>query len=211
MATYDALKDVIIRGDAEAVKVQTNKALEEGCEPRDILRNGLIGGMSVVGERFAAGDMFLPEVIMCADAMHKGLDIVKPLLAQLRQQALRRVVIGTVEGDIHDIGKRIVGFLLEGSGLEVIDLGVDVKVEKFAEAIREHNPDILGLSALLTTTMPNMEKTIEFLKSNGLRDQVRIIVGGAPVNEEFAKAIGADGYAPEAGSAVELVRRLLAG
>ncbi len=211
MATYDALQDAVMRGDAETVEAQTNKVLEEGSEPRDILINGLIGGMGVVSKRFRAGEMFLPEVLMSASAMHKGLDIVKPLRAESGQRAMARIAIGTVEGDIHDIGKRIVGFLLVGNGFEVIDLGVDVKAEAFAQAVEEHKPDILGLSALLTITMPNMVTTIDLLKEKGLRDGIKIMVGGAPVNEEFAKSIGADGYAPEAGSAVELVKKLLAG
>ena len=154
--------------------------------------------------------MFLPEVLMSASAMHKGLDIVRPLLAEAGQQAMTRIVIGTVEGDIHDIGKRIVGFLLEGNGFEVIDIGVDIDPEGFARAIAEHKPDILGLSALLTTTMLNMGKTIDLLKEKGLRDNIKIMVGGAPVDEEFADSIGADGYAAEAGSAVDLVKKLAA-
>jgi len=143
--------------------------------------------------------------------MHKGLGIVKPLLAKAGQKAMGRIVIGTVEGDIHDIGKRIVCFLLEGNGFEVIDLGVDVKPEAFAQAIGEHKPDILGMSALLTTTMVNMGKTIDLLKEKGLREKIRIMVGGVPINEQFAKSIGADGYAPEASSAVELAKKFLAG
>ncbi len=210
MVSYDALADGIMKGDVKVVESEVNKALNEGAEARDILVKGLIGGMSVVGERFKTGEMFLPEVLMSAHAMHQGLGIVKPLLAKAGQKAMGRVVIGTVEGDIHDIGKRIVGFLLEGNGYEVIDLGVDVKAEAFAQAIGEHKPDILGMSALLTTTMPNMKKTIDLLKDRGLREKIRIVVGGAPVNEEFAKSIGADGYAPEAGSAVELVKKAIA-
>ena len=211
MVSYDALADGIMKGDVKVVESEVNKALNEGAEARDILVKGLIGGMSVVGERFKTGEMFLPEVLASAHAMHKGLGIIKPLLAKAGQKAMGRVVIGTVEGDIHDIGKRIVGFLLEGNGFEVIDLGVDVKAEAFAQAIGEHNPDILGMSALLTTTMLNMGKTIDLLKEKGLREKVKIMVGGAPITEEFAKSIGADGYAPEAGSAVELVKKVIAG
>ena len=210
MVSYDALVEGIMKGDENVVESEVPKALSEGAEARDILVKGLIGGMSVVGERFKTGEMFLPEVLASAHAMHQGLGIVKPLLAKAGQKAMGRVVIGTVEGDIHDIGKRIVGFLLEGNGYEVIDLGVDVKAEAFAQAIGEHNPDILGMSALLTTTMLNMGKTIDLLKEKGLREKIKIMVGGAPVNEEFAKSIGADGYAPEAGSAVELVKKVIA-
>jgi 5-methyltetrahydrofolate--homocysteine methyltransferase len=209
MVSYDVLAEGIIAGDTSVVVSEVNKALNERAEVRDILVKGLIGGMSVVGERFRDGDMFLPEVLMSANAMHKGLDIIKPLLAKSGEKAQGSVVIGTVEGDIHDIGKKIVGFILEGNGYEVTDIGVDVKAEAFARAIEEHKPDILGMSALLTTTMPNMRKTIDLLKEKGLREKVKIMVGGAVVNEEFAKSIGADGYAPEAGSAVDLVKKVL--
>jgi len=211
MVSYGALVEAVIKGDINVVESEVNKALNEGAEARSILTKGLIGGMSIVGERFKAGDLFLPEVLMCASSMHKGLSIVKPLLAKSGQKAMGRVVIGTVAGDIHDIGKRIVGFLLEGGGFEVIDLGVDVSDGAFAQAIEEHNPDILGMSALLTTTMPNMGKVIELLKEKRLRDKVKIIVGGASVTEQFAESIGADGYAPEAGSALEWVKKTIAG
>jgi 5-methyltetrahydrofolate--homocysteine methyltransferase len=209
MVSYDVLNEGVMKGDGGVVQAEVNKALSEGAGARDILVNGLIGGMGVVGERFGAGEMFLPEVLMSAHAMHEGLDIVKPLLAKSGEKALGSVVIGTVEGDIHDIGKRIVGFMLEGNGYEVTDLGTGVKAEAFVQAIEEHKPDILGMSALLTTTMPNMGKTIDLLKEKGLRQGLKVMVGGAPINEEYAKSIGADGYAPEAGSAVELVKKLL--
>jgi len=210
LVSYGALAEGVMAGDASVVESEVNKALNEGAEARDILVKGLIGSMSIVGERFRDGDMFLPEVLMSAGAMHKGLDIVTPLLAESDQKAMGKVVIGTVEGDIHDLGKRIVSLLLQGNGFGVIDLGVDIKGEAFIQAVEEHKPDILGMSALLTTTMPNMGKVIDLLKERGLRERVKVIVGGAPVNEEFAKSIGADGYAPEAGSAVELVKKLVA-
>ncbi len=161
MVSYDALVEGVMKGDENVVESEVNKALSEGTKARDILVKGLIGGMSVVGERFGAGEMFLPEVLASAHAMHKGLDIVKPLLAKAGQKAMERIVMGTVEGDIHDIGKRIVRFLLEGNGFEVVDLGVDVKAETFAQAIEEHKPGILGMSAMLTTTMLNMGKSID--------------------------------------------------
>ena len=210
MVSYDTLVEAVIKGDINIVESEVNKALSEGAEARSILTKGLIGGMSIVGERFKAGDMFLPEVLMSANAMHKGLDIVKPLLAKSGQKATGRVVMGTVAGDIHDIGRRIVSFLLEGNGFEVIDLGVNVPDESFAQTVEEHNPDILGMSALLTTTMPNMGKVIELLKEKRLRDKVKIIVGGASVTEQFAESIGADGYAPEATSALEWVKKAIA-
>ena len=211
MVSYDALAEGVMKGDGGVVESEVKKALNEGAEPREILEKGLIGAMGVISERFGAGEMFLPEVLMSASAMHQGLGIILPLLEKSGQKAMGSVVIGTVEGDIHDIGKRIVGFLIEGSGYKVTDLGVDIKAEAFAQAIEEHKPDILGLSALLTTTIPNMAKTIGYLKEKGLRDKTKIIVGGAVVTEQFAESIGADGYAPDAVSAIALVKKLLAG
>ncbi len=210
MVSYDVLAEGIMKGDLSLVESEVSKALNQGVEARNILVNGLIGAMGIVGKRFAAGEMFLPEVLMSASAMHRGVEIVKPLLGQSEQEGAGRIVMGTVEGDIHDIGKRIVSLLLEGNGFEVIDLGVNVRAEIFAQAIEAHKPDILGMSALLTTTMPNMEKTIHLLKEKRLREKVKIIVGGAPVGEQFAESIGADGYAPEAGSAVEWVNKAIA-
>jgi len=210
MSSYESIVDGIMKGDVDIVEAEVNKALDEGAKVRDILMKGLIGGMAVVGERFGAGDMFLPEVLMSASAMHRGLNIIKPSLAASGQKAMGSIVIGTVEGDIHDIGKRIVGALLEGSGFEIVDLGVDVPSGTFTQAVEEHKPNILGMSALLTTTMPNMGKTIELLKKKGLRNNVKIIVGGASITQEFADSIGADGYAEEASSAVELVKKLIA-
>ena len=209
MATYDALKEAIIVGDEKEVEAQVNQALGEGVDAKEIMTNGLIGGMEVVGKRFKVGEMFLPEVLLSTEVMHKGLDILRPLLAKAEQKGRGTIVMGTVEGDIHNIGRRIVCFLLEGNGFEVIDLGVDVKADVFAQAIEEHKPNILGMSALLTTTMLNMGSTIDVLKVKGLRERVKIIVGGAPITEEFAKSIGADGYAPEAGSAVEWEKRAI--
>ena len=185
------------------------QALDDGTEAPDILTNGLIAGMEIVGRRFKAGEMFLPEVLLSASVMHQSLDLINPLLAKSGHKVLGRIVIGTVAGDIHDIGKKIVAFLLEGTGYEVFDLGVDVKPDEFAQAVVEHSPDIVAMSALLTTTMPYMGTTIELLKEKGLREKLKIIVGGAPISEQFASSIGADGYALEAGSAVELVKKLM--
>jgi len=209
MFSYDALVEGVIKGDESVVESEVNKALSAEVEARDILSKGLISGMSLVGKSFGAGEIFLPELLISAIAMRRGLDIVKPLFDKTDQKVIGRVVIGTVKGDIHDIGKRIVGFLLEGNGYEVIDLGVDIEADRFAQAIEDYKPDILALSALLTTTIPNMGSTIDFIQEKGLREKIKIIVGGAPVNEEFAKSIGADGYAPEASSAVELVKKLI--
>ena len=209
MVAYDALKEAIIVGEEAVVEAEVNKALAGGADPSDIMANGLIGGMGVVGKRFASGEMFLPEVLLSAEVMHKGLGILNPLLAKAGKKGMGKIVIGTVEGDIHDIGKRIVGFLLEGNGFEVTDLGVDVKADAIIKAVEEHKPDVLGMSALLTTTMPHMAEVINMLKERNLRDKVKVLVGGASVNDQFAQSIGADGYAPEAGSAVEWVKKAL--
>ncbi len=206
---YDALVEAVIKGEPSIVEAEVNRALDGGGKPDDILANGLIGAMNIVGKRMGSGEMFLPEVLASTRAMHKGIDIVKPLFDKSDNATLGTIVIGTVEGDIHDIGKTIVGSLLEGGGFKVIDIGVDVPNEAFAQAVEEHNPDVLGMSALLTTTIPNMGKIIELLKEKRLRDKVKIIVGGASVTEQFAQSIGADGYAEEAGSAVEVVKQLL--
>jgi len=210
MSSYEVLAEAVIKGDVDSVESEVNRSLNEGADPQEIIVEGLIGGMGIVSKRFREGEMFIPEVIMSANAMHKGLDIVKPLLTESGQKLLGKVVIGTVAGDIHDIGKKLVGFLLEGNGFEVIDLGVDVQNETFAQAILEHRPDILGMSALLTSTMPNMGRVIKLLKDRGLRDKVKVIVGGASVNQEFADSIGADGYAAEAGSAAEWAKKTIA-
>ena len=209
MITYDALKEAILVGDETVVESEVSKALAEGTDAGDVMANGLIAGMEVVGKRFSSGEMFFPEVLQSSAVMHKGLDIINPLLIKLGYQGTGTIVIGTVEGDIHDIGKKIVSFLLKGIGYKVVDLGVDIKAEAFAQAVEDHHPDVLGLSALLTTTMLNMGKTIDILKGKGLCDKTKIIVGGAPINGQFAKSIGADGYAPDASSAVDLVKRLL--
>jgi len=206
MVSYDAIADGVMKGDVTAVEAGVRNALEGGAAPGDILLNGLIAGMTVVGERFGAGDMFVPELMLAARAMHQGLAILQPLLAESDHKSSGRVVIGTVQGDIHDIGKRIVGFLLEGYGFEVIDIGVDVTPDVFAKAVEEHRPHVLGMSALLTTTMPFMQGTLDCLNEKGLRDQVKVIVGGASVTEEFARSIGSDGYARDASSAVKWVQ-----
>jgi len=210
MANYDAMRQAILAGDEKIVEAGVKTALAEKRAASDILTNGLIAGMEVVGKRFRAGEMFLPEVLFSAQAMHRGLDILNPLLSKEGARAAGTVVIGTVEGDIHDIGKKIVALLLEGSGFTVFDLGVDVKTQSFIDAVEKHKPDILGMSALLTTTMPHMGEVINRLKEKKMRDKVKVVVGGASVNEAFAESIGADGYAVEASSGVELVKKLLA-
>jgi 5-methyltetrahydrofolate--homocysteine methyltransferase len=196
-------------GDEVAVAQLTQNALDEGLSPSVVLQNGLIKGMERVGVDFRDGVLFVPEVLICASAMHAGMDVLKPLLAEADISSAGKVVLGTVAGDLHDIGKNLVAMMLEGGGFEIVDLGIDVPSERFIEAIREQEPDVVGLSALLTTTMDSMQSTVAAITEAGLRDKVKIIVGGAPVTQAFADEIGADGYAPDAGTAVELARSLL--
>jgi 5-methyltetrahydrofolate--homocysteine methyltransferase len=165
--------------------------------------------MNVVGVRFKAGDMYVPEVLMSARSMASGVELVKPLIAEGDMKSQGKVIIGTVKADLHDIGKNLVTMMMQSGGLEVIDLGIDVSPERFIEAVREHQPDIVGMSALLTTTMPAMEETIDLLAEEGLRDKVKVIIGGAPISQEFATSIGADGYAPDAATATELCKQFI--
>lgn len=197
-------------GNTDEVKAATQKALDEGMSAQEILSGGLIAGMDEVGKDFKAGDLFIPEVLMSAKAMHAGLDVLRPLLAESGAPTLAKIVIGTVAGDLHDIGKNLVGMMLEGAGFDIVDLGTDVSPEKFVEAVRTADAKLLGMSSLLTTTMPSMKTTIEALTKAGLRDQVKVIVGGAPVTAGFAQDIGADAYAPDAASAVDTARDLVA-
>jgi len=196
-------------GDMDAVEAATCKAIDDGMSPKEILDDGLIAGMDVVGRDFKAGDLFIPEVLQCARAMHAGLEILRPLLAESGVPAQGKLVIGTVAGDLHDIGKNLVSMMFQGAGFEVIDLGTDVPPEKFVEAVRAENADIVGMSALLTTTMPSMKATIDALIQAGLRDKVKVLIGGAPVTAIYAEDIGADSSAPDAGAAVEVARELL--
>jgi len=210
MASFETLNNSVIAGNVSQVAEGTRAALAAGRDPIDIINKGLIGGMNVVGQRFKAGDMYVPEVLMAAKAMAAGVEIVKPLIAEGDLPTAGKVVVGTVKGDLHDIGKNLVCMMMESSGFQVINIGVDVSPEKFAEAVREHKPQVVGMSALLTTTMLAMKDTIEVLKEEGLRDSVKIIIGGAPVTADFANEIGADGFAPDAASATELAEKLLA-
>jgi 5-methyltetrahydrofolate--homocysteine methyltransferase len=177
--------------------------------PKEILDDGLIAGMDVVGKDFKAGDLFIPEVLLSARAMHAGLDILRPLLAETGVPSQGKLVIGTVAGDLHDIGKNLVSMMFQGAGFEVLDLGTDVPPENFVEAVRSENPDVIGMSALLTTTMPAMKTTIDALGKAGIRDQVCVLIGGAPVTEEYAREIGADSFAPDAASAVDVARQYI--
>jgi 5-methyltetrahydrofolate--homocysteine methyltransferase len=203
------LSTAVLEGDAEKTRQLTEKGIEQGLEPKDILDNGLVVGMDEVGVRFKRGDMFVPEVLMSADAMSAGLEIIKPLLAASGTKLAGKILMGTVKSDLHDIGKNLVSMMCEGAGFEIINLGFNVDPEKFITAIKEHQPDIVGMSAMLTTTMRAMGQTIKAIEEAGLRDQVKIFVGGAPVDAAFAERIGADGYGSNAPSGVELAKQFV--
>jgi 5-methyltetrahydrofolate--homocysteine methyltransferase len=196
-------------GDAVAVIELTEKAISRKTPVEQILNRGLVLGMDSVGEKFKNNEVFIPEVLIAARAMKAGMKIIKPLLMDAQIQSRGKVIIGTVRGDLHDIGKNIVSMLLEGAGFDVINMGADTTLERIVDQIKEEQPNILGLSALLTTTMVNMREVIEGLKSEKLRDNVKVIIGGAPITQAYADDIGADGYAPDAASAVDLVKGLL--
>jgi len=200
--------DAVVDGNRLGVEAGVKAALDAQSDPGVILNTGLIEAMREVGRRFEAGDCYVPEMLIAARAMQAGLALLKPRLAASGVQAGAKILVGTVKGDLHDIGKNLVGMMLEGAGYEIVDLGTDVSPQAFAGAVREHGPRVVGLSALLTTTMQNMASTIEAIEDVGMRAQVKIIVGGAPLTDAFAKAIGADGYAADASRAVSLVRRL---
>lgn len=209
MATYDDLAQSVIEGNADRVKDLSKSLLDAGSDPLEIINQGLIAGMNVVGARFKAMEMFVPEVLMSAKAMSTGVDVVKPQIADQEVQTAGKLIIGTVKNDLHDIGKNLVAMMVESSGFEVINLGIDIAPDQFVEAIKKHQPDVVGLSALLTNTLPYMKDTIDAIQEAGLRDQVKVIIGGAPVTQEYADRIGADGYAPEAASAADLCKELV--
>ena len=206
----EAIYQSILDGDLEMTIKQVQVALADQIEVEQILQESLIAAMEEVGRRFEVGEYFVPEMLISARAMQGGLGLLKPLLIDTKVKATGKIIIGTVVGDLHDIGKNLVSMMLEGAGFEVIDLGVNVKPEAFVNAVRENQPDIVAMSALLTTTMPNMETVIKALKEAGLRDQVKVMVGGAPVTNDFALRIGADGSAPDASQAVKLAKALMA-
>jgi 5-methyltetrahydrofolate--homocysteine methyltransferase len=203
---YRALREVEPTGAAELVK----KALAEGYSAPDVLNDGLIAGMAIIGQEFKARELWVPDVLLAARNMKQGLELLKPLFSKVGQKSKGKIILGTVKGDIHDIGKNLVSIMMSGSGLEVVDLGVDVPAEKFLAAAEENHAGIIGLSALLTTTMMEMRKAIEVVKGSRLDPKPWVIVGGAPVTEAFAKEIGADGYGGDAVTAVEVATRLLA-
>lgn len=209
MADMTEMKESLVNLDGERLVQQVQEALDQGVSADEILNDGLIAGMDIVGERMENEDMFIPEVLMAAQLMGQGVEILKPLLAEDSSTTKGRVVIGTVKGDLHDIGKNLVAMMMESSGLEVHNIGVDIAPEEFVTQAKDTNADILCLSALLTTTMPMMKQTIEAIKESGIRDSVKIMVGGAPVTESFASEIGADAFAADAGSAAKSAKALL--
>jgi len=201
---YEALS----KGSMDEVKDLTQKALKAGDSADKILKEGLIKAMDRIGVQFKNNEIYIPEVLIAARAMHAGLGVLRPILAKSGTSASAKIVIGTVKGDLHDIGKNLVGMMLEGAGFEVVDMGIDVSAEKFVQAAKENGAKVIGMSALLTTTMMQMKSTVEMVQKAGLKG-VKTVVGGAPVTAEFAKQIGADGYAPDAASAVGTVKELL--
>ena len=206
----ELIQDDLYDGLAVEVVESVKELLNRGLTPYDVLTRGLVAGMDIVGADFRDGILFVPEVLMSAKAMKAGMEILRPLLVETGAPQVGTMVIGTVKGDIHDIGKNLVGMMMEGAGFNVVNLGINTDADKFLAAIREHKPEILGMSALLTTTMPYMGVVIEALKQQGLRDQIIVLVGGAPLNEAFAEEIGADAYCRDAAIAVETAKKLLA-
>jgi len=209
MIDLKEITEKLIQGMAPQVKGLVQEAIDEAQDLRSILNDGLLAGMSVVGERFKKGEVYFPEVLVAANAMKAGMEPLKPLLVEKNIGYAGKVVLGTVRGDLHDIGKNLVGMMLEGAGFEIIDLGVDVSAERFVEAVKEENADIIGMSSLLTTTMPMMKQAIEALSGSLVRDKVKVMVGGAPITQKYADDIGADGFGPDAATAVDKAKELM--
>lgn len=209
MTILEKIADEVQKGDSEAVEALVNEALSQEMAAETVMKDGLVEGMNIVGEKFKNNECFIPEVLVSAKAMTVGLGILKPLLSEKNVKPLGKAVIGTIQGDLHDIGKNIVGMLLQGAGFEIIDLGADVHVDRFVESAKAENADLVGMSALLTTTMVNMKTVIEGLKDAGIRDRVKVIIGGAPVTQMYAHQIGADGYATDAATGVDVAKKLL--
>jgi 5-methyltetrahydrofolate--homocysteine methyltransferase len=207
--SIEAIYTAVMEGDAGGAASLTQAALDAGVPASDILNKGCIAAMAEVGRLFEEGEMFVPEMLIAARAMQAAMRILKPELAEGEIVSAGKVIVGTVAGDLHDIGKNLVGMMMEGAGFEIVDLGTDIGADAFVEAVREHKPDLIGMSALLTTTMPSMKATVEALTEAGLRDQVKIIIGGAPVTQGFADDIGADGFAPDASSATRKAKEIL--
>jgi len=209
MRDFKVLNDAVIKGDIKAALAEAQSALDAGANAQDILHNGLIAAMDEVGERFSKGQMFVPQMLRSAKTMQECTKLLEPFFQEGDVISKGKVLIGTVKGDLHDIGKNLVSMMMEGAGFKITDLGVDVSPEKFAEKAQEIQPDIVGMSALLSTTMTAMPKTIEALEKAGIRDKVKVMIGGAPVTEKYAQEIGADSYASDAGSAVDKAKKLL--
>ena len=207
--TLKIIYDGVINGDQDAVKSGVQAALDAGGNPATILNQGMISAMTEVGRLFEAGEYYVPEMLIAARAMKRGLELLRPALIAANVQAIGKIVVGTVQGDLHDIGKNLVAMMLEGAGFEVIDLGVDVPPAKFVEAVKTHKPQFIGMSALLTTTMPNMKATVDALNAAGVRSDVQVMVGGAPVTEKYAREIGADLFSPDASSAARIAKQAL--
>jgi 5-methyltetrahydrofolate--homocysteine methyltransferase len=207
-AILEEISTAVIEGNVDDIEDLTDDALDEGLSAEEILNNGLTPGMDYVGVEFKAGNMFVPEVLRSAKAMQGSMNILRPLLAETGVKTIGKVLLGTVKGDLHDIGKNLVGMMCEGAGFEIKDLGRDIAPEQFVEAVKEWEPDVVGMSALLTTTMRTMESTVKVLEEAGLRDRVKIMIGGAPVTQAFADQIGVDGYASNAAGAADLARKL---
>ncbi len=205
----DKLNELLRAGDAEGLAAEVSRMLEEGIYPEVILNEGLISCMGRIGVQFKNNEIFIPEVLISADAMNAGMKILEPRLIEAGVKPVAKVVVGTVKGDLHDIGKNLVSMMLKGAGFEIEDCGIDVPVEKFIEALKTSGAEILAMSSLLTTSMPAMKNTIEELKANGLREKVKVMVGGAPITDGFARQIGADGYGKDAAEAVDLARSFL--
>lgn len=209
MEELQGLAEKVEKGKQLEVPEEVRKALDKGIPPYSILINGLQAGLAVIGERFKKNECFIPEVLLSARAMHTGINLLRPYLAKAGNKPVATVVLGTVKDDLHDIGKNMVGMMLEGSGFHVVDVGINVPPERFAEAVEKEGASILAISALLSTTMPYLKTTIDTLKEKGVRDKVKVMVGGAPVTEEYALSVGADGYAPDAARAVDKAKELL--
>ncbi len=210
MTELQQLSEMLLKGDVAAASALTERLLQNNVGPQTILNDGLIAGMEVVGQQMRDCEIYLPEVMQSARAMRGAMDILKPHLMKAGVKPIGRIVLGTVKGDMHDIGKNIVGIMLQGAGIEVIDLGVNIPPEKFVEAIQEHHPALVGMSALLTTTMAWMKKTTEAITAAGVRSQVKVMIGGAPTTQRFADEIGADGFSRDAAGAVIIAKELLA-
>ncbi len=208
MSTLQLMAESLMKGKANDVKLHVEKALAEGIAPSTILNEGLLSGMSVIGAKFKKNEVYVPEVLIAARAMKAGMAILQPKLVAAGVQAKAIAIIGTVKGDLHDIGKNLVCMMLEGAGFKVVDIGIDVEPQKFVEAAAQHNADIIGVSALLTTTMTNMKAVVTALKASAIASKTKIMVGGAPVTQAYSDEIGADGYAPDAASAADLAKKL---